>query len=118
MGALYDITDRKKQEEQTEAALRQHKVLLRELDHRIRNNLQMVTSVLQLQAMRLQDPDAREQFGRAIQRVQTIGDLHAQLGLAGRLGQIEFGDYLQQLCDKLRKSVLAESAIELRCTAV
>ena len=118
IGALYDITQRKRHEEEREAALRQQQVLLRELNHRIKNNLQMVSSVLHLQAARLKDPEAREQFRRAVDRVQTIGDLHAQLGFEGGLGRIDFGEYLQKLCDKLRKSVLAEGRVALRCETV
>lgn len=118
IGALFDITARRRHDEEREAALTQQQVLLRELNHRIKNNLQMVTSVLQLQASRLRDAEAREQFRRAVDRVQTIGDLHAQLGFDGGLGRIDFGEYLQQLSDKLRNSVLAERGVELRCRTV
>ena len=115
LGAVFDITERKRQEEQREAELDHQQMLLRELNHRIKNNLQMITSVLQLQSSRARDAEQREQFGRVVERVQTIADLHAQFGTDDRVGQIEFGTYLQQLCDRLRASVLAERPIELVC---
>lgn len=118
IGALYDISDRKRHEQERETALRQQEVLLKELNHRVKNNLQMVSSVLQLQAARLGDGGAREQFSRAIERIQTISDLHAQLGINDGLGPIDFGEYLQELSGKLRNSVLVEGLVELRCQTV
>ena len=115
LGAVFDITDRKRQEEAREAALDHQQILLRELNHRIKNNLQMITSVLQLQSARVADPGQREQFGRIVERVQTIADLHAQFGTEDRVGQIEFGQYLQQFCDRLRTSVLEDRPVELVC---
>jgi len=115
LGAVFDISERKRQEEAREAALDHQQTLLRELNHRIKNNLQMITSVLQLQSARVADAEQREQFGRIVERVQTIADLHAQFGTEGRVGQIEFGQYLQQLCDRLRSSVLADRRVELVC---
>lgn len=50
-----------------------------------------------------------------VERVQTIADLHAQFGTEDRVGEIEFGTYLQQLCERLRASVLADRPIELVC---
>lgn len=115
LGAVFDISDRKRQEEAREAALDHQQILLRELNHRIKNNLQMITSVLQLQSARVPDPEQREQFGRVVERVQTIADLHAQFGTEDGVGEIEFGQYLQQLCDRLRTSVLADRPVELVC---
>ncbi|MFW6077612.1 MAG: PAS domain-containing protein, partial [Hyphomicrobiales bacterium] len=117
LGALFDITDRKRQEEEREAALDHQQTLLRELNHRIKNNLQMITSVLQLQSARVSDPEQRQQFNRVVERVQTIADLHTQFGTEDRVGQIEFGNYLQQLCERLRSSVLADRPVEIVCRA-
>ena len=115
LGAVFDITERKAHEQAREDALERQQTLLRELNHRIKNNLQMITSVLQLQSVRVAHPEQREQFERVVDRVQTIADLHAQFGTEERVGQIEFGQYLQQLCDRLRTSVLADRPIELVC---
>jgi PAS domain S-box-containing protein len=115
VGAVFDITERKHHEEEREAALDHQQILLRELNHRVKNNLQMITSVLQLHAGRVRDQEAREQFDRVVERVRTIADLHAQFGSEDRVGQIEFGQYLQQLCDKLTHSVLADRPIGLVC---
>jgi PAS domain S-box-containing protein len=113
VGSLYDITDRKRTEQQREAALEQRELLLRELNHRVKNNLQMVSSLLNLQAARMDDPAAKEQFRKAIDRVQAVGDIHARLYQGDQLGVIDFDQYLQDLCARLRESMLEGRSIQL-----
>ncbi len=115
IGALAEVTERRRREDEREAALAQQQVLLRELNHRIKNNLQMITSVLRLQAGRVRDPEAAQLFGRSVERVQAISDLHAQLGVGGDLGPIDFGAHLRAFCAKVRKSLPDETRIELVC---
>lgn len=115
IGALFDITERKRREDEREKSLERQRMLLRELNHRIKNNLQMITGMLRLQASRLESGPAGTALDRAMERVQAISDLHGQLKFEGGLGRIDFSTYLQQLCEKLQTSVLAGAAIELRC---
>jgi PAS domain S-box-containing protein len=117
VGALFDITDRKLVEEEREAALRQRELLLKELNHRVKNNLQMVSSLLNLQASRMTDPVAQEQFRKAMDRVQSVGDIHARLYQGEQLGRIDFDQYLNDLCDRLRDSMLDGKAITLKVDA-
>jgi two-component sensor histidine kinase len=117
VGALFDITDRKLVEEEREAALRQRELLLKELNHRVKNNLQMVSSLLNLQAARMTDPVAQEQFRKAMDRVQSVGDIHARLYQGEQLGRIDFDQYLNDLCDRLRDSMLDGKAITLKVDA-
>jgi PAS domain S-box-containing protein len=114
VGALFDITDRKRIEEEREAALAQRELLLKELNHRVKNNLQMVSSLLNLQASRLSDPSSKEHFRKAIDRVQAVGDIHARLYQGEQLGRIDFDEYLKDLCDRLRDSMLDGKSIALR----
>jgi PAS domain S-box-containing protein len=114
VGSLFDITDRKRIEEEREAALAQRELLLKELNHRVRNNLQMVSSLLNLQASRLSDPSSKEHFRKAIDRVQAVGDIHARLNQGEQLGRIDFDEYLKDLCGRLRESMLDGKSIALR----
>ncbi|HEX5780162.1 MAG TPA: PAS domain-containing protein [Xanthobacteraceae bacterium] len=113
VGSLYDITDRKRIEQDREAALRQRELLLKELNHRVKNNLQMVSSLLNLQATRMDDPAAKEQFRKAIDRVQAVGDIHARLYQGEQLGLLDFDQYLMDLCSRLRESTLDGRSIRL-----
>ncbi len=64
---------------------------IREIHHRVKNNLQTVAAVLRLQARRLRDPQAREALADAVRRVATIADVHETLS-SGVAGAIDFDD--------------------------
>jgi PAS domain S-box-containing protein len=113
VGSLIDITDRKRIEQEREAALRQRELLLKELNHRVKNNLQMVSSLLSLQASRMSDAATKEQFRKAMDRVHAVGDIHARLYQGDHLGQIEFDEYLRDLCARLRDSMLDNKSIAI-----
>jgi len=116
-----EITDRKAAEARLAAALdaqleaeRQREQLLSEMNHRVKNNFQMVASLLDLQARRAQDPETREQLASAVRRVRVLADLHASLAPDPNVEAIEFGGYLGGLCDKLRASIADPERVRLR----
>lgn len=115
IGALFDATDRKRREEEREAALDHQKMLLKELNHRVKNNLQMISSMMRLQLSRLADPGSRQALASTIERVQAISDLQVQLGSERGMGRIDFGAHLHELAEKFRISMLAGTAITLHC---
>lgn len=115
IGALFDATDRKRREEEREAALDHQKMLLKELNHRVKNNLQMISSMMRLQLSRLVDPGSRQALASTIERVQAISDLQVQLGSEGGMSHIDFGAHLQALVEKFERSMLAGMAITLHC---
>lgn len=117
IGGLFDATDRKRREEEREAALDHQKTLLKELNHRVKNNLQMISSMMRLQLSRLADAGSRQALASTIERVQAISDLQVQLGTEGGMGHIDFGAHLHELAEKFRKSMLAGTAITLHCKA-
>lgn len=116
-GACLDVTQRKRIEEERDAALESHRLLLRELNHRVMNHLQMITAMLGLQGARQADPAVRADFEKAIQRIQTLAGLHGQLYRDDDVEAIDIGTYLTGICDGLRGAVLPESRIELLCEA-
>lgn len=117
IGALFDATDRKRREEEREAALDHQKMLLKELNHRVKNNLQMISSMMRLQLSRLTDAGSRQALESTIERVQAISDLQVQLGPEGGVGRIDFGAHIEALAEKFRKSLLSGTAITLHCEA-
>lgn len=96
-------------EAQKELALQQKELLFRELNHRVKNNLQLISSLLSIQSRRITDPAAREEFRTAQQRVRAIASLHARLyQSADGIDHVEAHHYLRELVDQLRALLLAE----------
>jgi two-component sensor histidine kinase len=88
-------------EEELRAALRQRDLLMAEIHHRVKNNLQIVASLLNLQANRLRDPAAKAEFGTARDRVQALATLHRHLYTNRTFEAIELRPFLQELCQQL-----------------
>jgi two-component sensor histidine kinase/putative methionine-R-sulfoxide reductase with GAF domain len=86
-------------------------ILLRELQHRAKNNLQTIISFLALQRRRTENVETREKLGRVMDRVHAIALAHDQLALGTNAGQVDLGDYLRALCaniDPQREGITIE----------
>ncbi len=114
IGAMSDITARKRQEQDREAHLSHQQELLRELNHRVKNNLQLVLSLMRLEARRASETGA---LHRAIAKVETVGDLHSRLSFLSGAGQIDFKAYLNDLAEKLQRSLAGGDQIIVACDA-
>ncbi|WP_042442281.1 sensor histidine kinase [Azospirillum sp. B510] len=88
---------------QLEAALTDKEVLLKEVQHRVKNNLQVICSLLRLQAARI-DERARRGFDESLRRIQTMSLLHELLHRSEEPAHINFADALRQMCDGLVRS--------------
>ena len=104
MGFVQDITDRKQAEEQIKAALKEKEVLLREIHHRVKNNLMVVTSLIEMQAGQTSNPDALALFRDLRNRVQAMTMVHIDLYRSENLSHIDFHTYLQRLVLNIRQS--------------
>jgi two-component sensor histidine kinase len=73
-------------------------VLMRELQHRVKNNLQTIVAFLSLQRRRAETAESRDKLASVMERVHAIALAHDQLALRGDSGDVDFGDYLHALC--------------------
>jgi PAS domain S-box-containing protein len=95
--ASYDITDRKQMENQIATSLREKEYLLKEIHHRVKNNLQVISSLLSMQADKATDSKVVESLIDSQNRVKSIALVHEKLYQSKSLDQIEYGDYLNKI---------------------
>lgn len=115
-GACLDVTERKRLERERDEALEKHKWLLAELNHRVKNHLQMVTALLALQAAAA-DAALQEEFEQAIRRIETVAELHGRLYRDGTQGAVDLSAYLADICEGLERSLLEGRPIQLAWSA-
>jgi PAS domain S-box-containing protein len=101
LAAIRDISDRKLVETKLRASLKEKEVLLKEIHHRVKNNLQILSSMLNLQMDQLSDTKAIELFKESQNRVRSIALLHEKLYQARDLGRVEIAEYLKGLANGL-----------------
>lgn len=104
IGVLRDITQRKQAEEKLKANLAEKEVLLKEIHHRVKNNLYVISSLLNIQATYVKDQEVIEFFQDSKNRIQTMAMIHEQLYQSDNLAQIDFKEYLHRLVNNLLSS--------------
>jgi PAS domain S-box-containing protein len=109
-----DITERMQAGEKIRASLAEKEVLLKEIHHRVKNNLAIVSSLLEMQARRSQDEQVRNEFQVSQQRILAMAQIHEQLYRSQNLAQIDMADYVTALTKGLLSmDILSDIAIQV-----
>ncbi|MGD9940921.1 MAG: GAF domain-containing protein [Clostridia bacterium] len=106
-----DITDRKLAEERIQALLREKDLLLCEVHHRIKNNMNSVASLLSLQKSRLKDQNAIDALETAQHRLRSMGLLYEKLYRSNHVGSIAMGNYLLPLVKEIVDTIPCHAAV-------
>jgi PAS domain S-box-containing protein len=113
--------EQKLHEQKLRDALAEKEVLLKEIHHRVKNNLQVISSLLNFQSRQVRDPAALAAFRESQDRVRTMALFHEKLYQAKDLAHVELADYLRQMASMLRQTHglgAARVALDVRAEGV
>jgi PAS domain S-box-containing protein len=108
IATLLDITETKRAEERVSNALADKVVLLKEVHHRVKNNLQIICSLLDLQSSSILDEQLRSCFQNSQDRIRSMALVHEKLYKSEDFASIVFGEYIRDLCTYLFDSYLVD----------
>jgi PAS domain S-box-containing protein len=104
LSAIVDISDHKQKEERIESALKEKEILLAEIHHRVKNNLQVVSSLLDIEIDRLKDPAVLDVLRESQNRIRSMALIHQTLYESQDFAQVDFGDFLHSMAPTLVSS--------------
>jgi len=104
-----ELVDRKKTEDRITKSLREKEVLIKEIHHRVKNNLQVISSLLSLQSRIIKDPKAMEMFTESQHRIRSMGLIHEKLYQSQDLALVDFSEYVRNLATSLFHSYAVNS---------
>jgi PAS domain S-box-containing protein len=104
-----DITERKRADERIRASLTEKEILLKEIHHRVKNNLQIISTLLDLQSDSIRDEHTLNLFRESQDRIRTMALVHEQLYNSRDLAYIDFSGYAERLVSSLYQSYVEDT---------
>lgn len=112
---FYFLRKSKKSTQEITAKNAENELLLKEIHHRVKNNLEMVKSLISLQSAQLEDSATKDAMIASQNRVQSMGIIHQKLYQGSNLGSIEMKDYFINLGEGILDTFNAENKIKIAC---
>ncbi|MFW6207085.1 MAG: sensor histidine kinase [Spirochaetota bacterium] len=113
-GFITDMTRLKQTAEKLETSLRDKEVLLQELHHRVKNNMQIISSLLNLEAMNIEKPQTRELLHVIQNRIQAMSLVHEKLYGSEHIEVVDLAEYTHDLCLQVLDVISKRYSIEFR----
>ncbi|MFK5880658.1 MAG: 7TM diverse intracellular signaling domain-containing protein [Sulfurospirillum sp.] len=103
----------KKKTEELNMAVKEKTTLLRELHHRVKNNLQLILSIIRLQRYDIKDEEIVEQFKKLELRVKSVAKTHEMLCASEDIARVDMGEYVVELCEEIKNGFTRDN-VEIR----
>jgi two-component sensor histidine kinase len=103
-GIVWDVTQRRKAEMELQHSIKEKELLLKEIHHRVKNNMQVIMSLLYLQAERLTDSKTAEIFQLNRNRIRSMALVHERLYKSKNFARIDFREYIKTILHELVSS--------------
>ncbi|MCV2360961.1 PAS domain S-box protein [Paucibacter sp. TC2R-5] len=113
IGTIQDISESHQAKRELELSLQEKVGLLNEVHHRVKNNLQVITSLLRLEATRSEQLETRAVLGEMQARIRSMALLHESLYRSGIFASVDFASYLQQLATQAVRAQVGDVAVKL-----
>ena len=110
----HDITEMKEKEAELLDSLREKETLLSEIHHRVKNNLAIVTSLMQLQAINSENAEVYDSLLNSALRIQSMAEIHEQLYQSSSFSKLKFSESLKKLIKKIVQALRIETKVDLQ----
>jgi PAS domain S-box-containing protein len=114
VGIHLDITERRRYENKLESSIKEKEVIIKEVHHRVKNNMQVISGFLLLQANFIEDPVLIEKLNECQQRVRTMALVHEKLYQSKDLGYIGAEEYIKSLVSDLLNSSTLTTIVDVK----
>ncbi|WP_024955326.1 sensor histidine kinase [Sulfurospirillum arcachonense] len=117
---LNEIKDREEAEEKLENSLNEKVILLKEIHHRVKNNLAIITGLIRMQCRQIKDENIKDIFKSLQNRIKTMELIHTNLYSSTDFTQVNFNSYIHSLVQNLKKSFDTENNVtfQVSCTDI
>jgi PAS domain S-box-containing protein len=99
--AITDITDRKMADQALQASLKEKEVLLQEVHHRVKNNMQVMINLINLQCERIEDKHTCDMFNKTVDRINSMALVHKQLYKSRDFSKVDINEYITSIAENL-----------------